>query len=72
MQKLKNAWNLIPEGAQENIKSGAETTLNIAGETWSGAREFKPWYQPGENLGALGIRGIEGVGWLGNELIYSI
>tara|TARA_R100001443_G_scaffold19351_1_gene30822 strand:+ start:564 stop:2369 length:1806 start_codon:yes stop_codon:yes gene_type:complete len=69
VEKLDSIWGLIPEGAQENIKSGAKATLNTAGEVWSGAREFKPWYQPGENLGALGIRGIEGVGWLGDKLI---
>jgi len=69
MQKLKNAWNLIPEGAQENIKSGAQETAKAVGEVWSNAREFKPWYQPGENIGALGIRGIEGLGWASNKLI---
>ena len=69
MQKLKNAWNFIPEGAQENIKSGAQETAKAVGETLSRAREFKPWYQPGENIGALGIRGIEGLGWASNKLI---
>ena len=69
VEKLKAIWNAIPEKRQEQLQSGGKTTLNIAGETWSKAREFKPWYQPGENLGALGIRGIEGLGWLSNKLI---
>ena len=69
VEKLKAIWNAIPEKRQKQLQSGGKTTLNIAGETWSRAREFKPWYQPGENIGALGIRGIEGLGWLSNKLI---
>jgi len=67
--KLNAIWNRIPEQYQEGIQEGAVNTGQFLGDVWSDAREFKPWYMPGENLGALGIRGIEGIGWLGNELI---
>lgn len=69
IEKLNAIWNRIPEGGQEWLQGAAKNTGQFLGGVWSGAREFKPWYMPGENLGALGIRGIEGLGWLGNELI---
>ena len=69
IQKLKNAWNFIPKGAQENIKSGAAATGEFVGKAWSDAGEIKPWYQPGENIGALTIKGIEGLANLSSEYI---
>ena len=35
--------------------------LSIIEEIWQDTKEFKPWYQPGENIGALGARAIESV-----------
>ena len=33
--------------------------MQIIEEVWQDTKEFKPWYQPGENIGALGARAIE-------------
>ena len=67
--KLNAIWNRIPEQYQEGIQEGAANTGQFLGGVYSDAREFKPWYMPGENLGALGIRGIEGLGHLSSKYI---
>ena len=69
VRKLNALWNVLPEQWQGGIQEGAGNTGQFLGEVWSGAREFKPWYMPGENLGALGIRGIEGLGHLSSKYI---
>ena len=33
--------------------------LSIIENAWQDTKEFKPWYRPGENIGALGARGLE-------------
>ena len=48
----------IPEVEEEN-KEPIPNYLGIIEEAWRDTKEFKPWYQPGENLGALGARGLE-------------
>ena len=48
----------IPEVEEEN-KEPIPNYLGIIEEVWQDTKEFKPWYQPGENLGALGARAIE-------------
>ena len=70
--KLNTIWGLIPEQHQESIQEGAVNTGKFLGEVWSDAREFEPWHNPlniGSNLGALGMRGIEGAGHLSSKYI---
>ena len=56
--KAHKAGNITDEEHIENLKN-APNYMQIIEETWQDTKEFKPWYQPGENIGALGARAIE-------------
>ena len=56
--KAHKAGNKTDEEHIENLKN-APNYMQIIEETWQDTKEFKPWYQPGENIGALGARAIE-------------
>ena len=56
--KAHKAGNITDKEHIENLKN-APNYMKIIEETWQDTKEFKPWYQPGENLGALGARAIE-------------
>ena len=56
--KAHKAGNITDREHIENLKN-APNYMKIIEETWQDTKEFKPWYQPGENLGALGARAIE-------------
>ena len=56
--KAHKAGNITDEEHIENLKN-APNFMQIIEEAWQDTKEFKPWYQPGENIGALGARAIE-------------
>ena len=56
--KAHKAGNITDKEHIENLKN-APNYMQIIEETWQDTKEFKPWYQPGENIGALGARAIE-------------
>ena len=56
--KAHKAGNITDREHIENLKN-APNYMKIIEEIWQDTKEFKPWYQPGENIGALGARGIE-------------
>ena len=58
--KAHKAGNITDEEHIENLKN-APNFMQIIEEAWQDTKEFKPWYQPGENIGALGARAIESV-----------
>ena len=56
--KAHKAGNITDREHIENLKN-APNFMQIIEEAWQDTKEFKPWYQPGENIGALGARAIE-------------
>ena len=56
--KAHKAGNITDKEHIENLKN-APNFMQIIEEAWQDTKEFKPWYQPGENIGALGARAIE-------------
>ena len=41
------------------ITTTSNVTANILTKNWQDAKQFRPWYEVGSNIGALGLRAIE-------------